>query len=263
MALDTPNYFDEYKRIRTHSLPYDPNKDYRLIISQLKEACGEFNYLGTSPQNLVEPAELLPVIIIRQVEQLRVFLEPQIIDVKGGRLQYDGCGNIYLMHDGKKVHLVVLIRRPRYLRLAYVTEDGRREKEWFFDPVRRSTSQSMVGAICHESAHLRGELILDNARQRLVNLFRVMAELIKKRPEAQEELTLYAYRKMPYGLIRKGDMYVLRHGSEFAQHVPDVTPDALFFDGVMPFDKILEMRVPRGGELLPIRYSKLLKSVFS
>lgn len=263
MALATPNFFDEFKRIRTHAAPYDPNKDYQLIISQLKEACEENNYLGTSPHNLVEPAELLPVIIIRQNEKLRTFINPRIIGVKGGRLQYDACGNIFLLHEGKKVHAAVLIRRPRYVNLEYISESGYLTREWFVDPLRNSKMQSMVGAICHESAHLRGELILDNARQRLINILEVLPKQIKKNPELAEEFIHMAVGQMPFVLIRKGDTYVFRHGSELGNRIPKVSPDALFFDDPgLPFEQFWEAKVPRGGELLPIRPSRMVKKFY-
>ena len=173
MVLQTPNYFDEFERIRTRAAPYESQKDYSLIIEQLTEACNEFGYLGISPQNLVEPAELLPVILIRHPEGLRTFINPKILKKKGTRFQGDACGNIYLMKDGQKVNPFVFLTRPRSLLLGYTALDGTYHEEWFGDPkYKRDTKQSPIGITCHEIEHLGGLLIVDNARERMVNLCR-------------------------------------------------------------------------------------------
>jgi hypothetical protein len=265
MALQTPNYFDEFDRIRTHAAPYDPQKDYSLIVEQLTESCGEFEYLGISPQNLVEPAELLPVILVQYPEGLRTFINPKILKRKGKRFQGDACGNIYLMKDGKKVCPFVFLTRPRSLLLGYTALDGSYQEEWFVDTLGKdSTDQSPVGITCHEIEHLRGLLIVDNARERMINLFAMLAEMVAQHPEVEAGLTQAALSRMPTVLIRKGDEYILQHAVECKDDIPEVGPDALFFDGAgSSYEEITQLKVPRGGELLPIRLSKLLTEALS
>lgn len=245
MALQTPSYFDDFARMRTPAQDHDEWADYSLVISQLRDASREFNYPAISPQNLVSPAELLPVVVLWQGTRPCSFVNPKVLDAVSSRRQYEGCGNVFLMKDGRKIYPIVITRRPTRLRLSHVL-GGRRHTVWFYDvEPETSTRHAVVGRVCHELDHLQGRLIVDIARERLVRVLENPTEAA------------------PYILMRDGDGYVLRQGAEFVGcEVPPVSPDTLFVDGF--WGDTLEIRstfVPRGGELLPIRLSDTVKKL--
>ncbi len=112
MALACPNIFDELSRIRTASVPFDPNHDHTTIVAQLRESCLSHGFLAAAPQNLVEPAELLSVIVVRAAAQTPAFLNPRIVYAGGSRIQIDACGNVHLIRDGERVAPIVEVKRP-------------------------------------------------------------------------------------------------------------------------------------------------------
>ena len=262
MALDAPNYFDEFERIRTPSQPYDPRTDYSRIIQQLRDACHRFTYLGVSPQNLAQPAELLPVVVIRQVADLRNFVNPQIVKMTGKRLQRESCANLFLVQDGKKEHIHVLTERPTFLTLSYVhAKTGRKVVTSFCDTLLpESTRHSMLGVICHELDHLRGRLLVDIARDRLARFITNLRNTSEESAAFKDACRIYIEAYAPYVLRRDGDGYVLQHGIEFEHEpIPTVSPDAMFIDLLFHYRyDWSSIFVPRGGELLPIRPSKIV-----
>lgn len=264
MALPCPNYFDEFERIRTLAQPYDAATDYSTIISQLKDACREFpDYLAVAPQNLVHPAELLPVIVIRDGTQLREFINPRIIRQRGRREQIEACANISLVRKGRKIHPIVLTERPTHIVLSYFQSNGEEKTETFRDMMPPpSLAQSIVGAVCHELDHLQGKLIVDFARKRLVVLLELLAKMDEESPDLVRSTRRLMHSRMPVVLLREGDRYVLRHGSDLEGDVPPSSPDAMFVDAFYRSVKeIQETFVPRAGNFLPIRPSRKMTTL--
>lgn len=258
MVLECPNYFDEFERIRTPSQPYNWETNYSTIIRQLKTACREFNYLAIAPQNLVAPAELLSVVVIKDRGRLCTFRGPNLFCFKGERWQKDACANVFLVRGGKKVHPTILLKRPVDVQLYWRRPNGHSMIRLFRDSIPRdSMEQSPVGAICHELEHLQGRLIVDHARERLLTLIGKL-ELVHLEPGFKKEMAPKLESLMPQVLAREGDKYILRHGSEFTREtVPPVSPDTMFLDYFCKeFNEVNETFVPRGGELLPIKPSE-------
>jgi hypothetical protein len=265
MALATPNYFDEFARMRNPSRSFNARKNYSVIIQQLKDACREFGYYDISPQNLVEPAELLPVVAVKFPNHIKTFVDPKVVEAQGKRLRYEACGNIFLMHKGKKIHPIVLVRRPTRLTLSYITPDGNRKTRAFADRLPKSSrEQSDIGKLVHELDHLQGRLIVDEARDRCFQLYELLGKRLSEGEPLTVELAISAMSHLPYVLVRDGDRYVLRHGHEFRpEDLPIISPDALYTDGFWekPAD-VARTFVPRCGELLPIQTSKFVRSFF-
>jgi peptide deformylase len=264
MALATPNYFDELGRIRTPSSPYDPNKNYSAIVKQLRDACAAFKYLGVSPQNLVAPAELLPVIVVRQGVRIRSFINPRIVRASGLRPQRDACGNIFLIHKRKKIHPMVFLGRPNKLTLSYLSLKGEKKTETFVNGnPTEDLSQNVVGMIVHEIEHTRGRLITDHVRERLLRTnIEIATALLAHQKNERKEVERNS-KFMPYVLVRDGYQYILRHGREFPiDTIPQVSPDALFLDRFWNRpDEIEQTFVPRDGGLLPIRLSSTARTI--
>lgn len=258
MALDAPNCFNEgdFRRMRTPSQPYDARVDYSRLIAQLKESCREFKYLGISPQNLIEPAELSPVIVIPYYDKpMRAFVDPHIVHASGGRVQVEGCANIRLVRNGRKFPPYVKTLRPTHIVLSHMV-DGRRVTTTYRD--RRPQASMNIGTVavlCHEIHHTKGKLLADLARQRLLNIRDVLAREVKKDSAVSNWLRVSADWESPRALLRDNDRYVLRLASEFgAGNVPPVSPDALYADifFIRRKQDLAKTFVPREGELLPI-----------
>jgi len=263
MALGTPNFFDEFERIRTPSRPHDKHKNYSTIVAQLRDAGKAFKYLAVAPQNLAAPAELLPVIVVRQGARLRPFINPRIVRSSGLRAQRDACGNIFLIHKKKKIHPMVFLGRPNKLTLSYFSLKGEKKTEIFVNGSPwDDMSQNVVGMIVHEIEHTQGRLIADHVRERLLRSNLEIAEILLAHPKNEKEEVAQICRFMPYVLVRDGYKYILRHGREFSvDTIPQVSPDALFFDRFWKHpDDIMQTFVPRDGGLLPIRLSAVART---
>ena len=261
MPLDAPNFFDEadFARMRTPSKTYDPDTDYSRIIAQLREARREFGYRAISPQNLVEPAELLPVKELPYYDKPeRAYVAPAVIEQSGWRLQWEGCANIRLVRNGKKFPAYVKTSRPTRVVLSYRVE-GRVQTTTYRDRrPKESKNMSTIALICHEIDHTKGRLITDLAYIRLLKIRKILAEECAKRPDEARILRLGVENISPYVLVRDGDRYMLRLASEFEDvALPPVSPDALYVDILFIRRKgdIERTFVPRGGELLPIKPS--------
>lgn len=257
MALKAPNIFDpeDFKRMRTPSRPYDPQIDYSEIISQLRESRRKFRYLAISPQNLVEPAVLEPVIELPYYNKLaRAFVSPEIIEASGSRLQWEGCANIQLVRNGKKFPPYVKTDRPTHIVLSHMV-DGREVTTTYRDRrPAKSKNISTIALICHEIDHTYGELITDLARERLLRIRTVVREESHKNPQHARYVQLWGECESPYVLIREGDRYILRLASELSDEVPPVSSDTLYVDILFIKRKgdLEKTFVPRGGEFLPI-----------
>ena len=260
MALEAPNFFNELERMRKSSRRYDPNYDYSRIIEQLTTACQTFEmYLAISPQNLVLPAELLPVIAMRVGQSFPAFVDPQLVRTKGARERWEACANIYLMKQGEKIHPGVRTMRPTHIVVSVAAQNGIRVLTDFSDtePVE-STENGFVGAFCHELDHLQGRLITDIARESLEQAMSKLAE------EDDPLFRAHVRLSMPLVLIREGDTYVIRHGSELeGSTIPPVSPDTLFAHGFFgPLEEVKSLRVPRDGELVPIKASRVVRLMY-
>ncbi len=267
MALDAPNCFNEadFRRMRTPSRPYDARVDYSRIIAELKESCREFGYLGISPQNLVEPGELLPVIVIPYYDKpVRAFVDPHIVHASGGRVQVEGCANIRLVRGGRKFPPYVKTLRPTHIVLSHMVENRRVTTTYRDRRPQNSMNVGTVGVMCHEIDHTKGKLLTDLARQRLLNIRNILAREIEKGPAVLEWLRASADWESPRALLRDGDHYVLRLASEFsAGDAPPVSPDALYADifFIRRKEDLAKTFVPRGGELIPIVPSDAFRSL--
>ena len=265
MALRVPNYFEprEFARMRTRARRHSKTKHYETITKQLRDACEENAFIGISPQNLVEPAELLPIVMVREKfpkGRLRTFIDPRIIKSSGRRRVLDGCGNIRLSVFGKLVSVLTYVTRPTYLRFSHVLKDGTRKVEnWREKLPRSSTAQSPLSILVHEIEHLKGRLLADHARERLIRLLRMRDYAVQI---ANQEVYISAVTRMPYVLVKEKQSYVLYHGGEFAPGtVPEVGPNALFGDHFLNRSGVKNVRVPYGGGLKKIGLSKFMKKI--
>lgn len=262
MTLEAPNFFDVdgYARMRTSAKRYNKRADYSRVVAQLKEACREFNYLGISPQNLIDPAELESVIVMPYYGRpLRAFVDPVIVEMSGRRVQWEGCANIRLKKkDGSKYTPGVKTCRPTKLILSHMV-DGTRVTTTYRDRrPNQSRNPSTVGVICHEIQHLHGLLLADIAYANFVKQLKLYNECRQKYPKLKKELLLAADSSSPLLLKREGDGYTIRFVSEFTEtEPPPVSPDALYIDYYFRELSHLEsLFVPREDEFLPIKLNR-------
>lgn len=261
MPLIAPSFFDDLQRMRTPSRPFDPTMNFRPMIEQLMLSCRTFRYFAIAPQNLIKPGLLVRAIVVKrdtlmERRQYEVFIDPVVVQRSGSRLSYEGCANIYLMRRGRKLHTGVLVDRPTCITVEYRTPNGVKRRQTFRDltPVR-SKQPDFVGILCHEVDHLNGRLIADIARESLI---RGLAAIIEARTAREKVIIAEA---LPSIIQREGDTYEFRHGTEFTVNdVPPVSPDAFFVsDRVWRWYAPESLRVPREGELLPVRSSSFFK----
>jgi peptide deformylase len=260
MPARPPNFFDELPRMRTVASLYNPSYDYRRIIKDLSIACKAHHFIGISPHNIVRGMPLLPVIGALEKREPRFFVDPIVVKASGARRRYEACGNVYLIRDSRRFNLDVLTVRPTRLVLMSRNENGKQRHHYFNDTQSMESERNgFVGMICHEIDHLNGKLIVDIARDRLVSFIALLDNGVSKAVQQR------VIAEMPFVLLRKGDGYVLEHGAELRyKPIPEVSPDVLFFspgivEGFAMAREIERFRVPRGGELLPIRLSESLK----
>jgi hypothetical protein len=103
---------------------------------------------------------------------------------------------------------------------------------------------------------------MDFAHERVVRIFKTLEVSLQEFGDFDEELYSLAAFHMPKVLIRDGDRYILRHGLELEGAIPAVSPDAFFFDEFFIDGLSLkDVRVPRGGELFPVKVSAQLSKV--
>jgi hypothetical protein len=169
MPLKPPSFFDELPRMRTPSRHFDPSTNFVPMLKQLTDACRTYKYLAISPQNLSEPALLLRAIVAKDGLALRPFVDPVIVTKSGLRIRYEACANIFLMRAGSKFHPGVLVPRPTSILLSARSAAGKKRLHRFRDTEpQRSVRNGLIGAVCHELDHTRGRLIVDYARDALV-----------------------------------------------------------------------------------------------
>lgn len=264
MPARPPNFFDELPRMRAAASTYNPSHDYHKIIRDLSRACKAHRFIGISPQNIVRGIPLLPVIASLDGHDLRFYVDPVVVHASGLRRRYEACGNIYLMLDGCKFSLGVLTVRPTRVVLMARDENGKQQRHYLKDTQSaQSDKNGFVGIIFHEIDHLNGRLIADIARDMLVKFISLLEHGVTK--VVRERLIA----EMPFVLLREGDEYILKYGAELRyEQIPAVSPDTLFFspgivEGFSIARGIQRFRVPRGGELLPIRLSEYLKLLLS
>lgn len=262
MLLEAPNFFDAdgYERMRTPAKPYNRRTDYSRVVAQLKGACKAYNYLGISPQNLIDPAELESVIVMPYYDKpLRAFVDPEVVAIAGRRVQWEGCANIRLAKkDGTKYTPGVKTCRPTKLVLSHMVE-GRRVTTTYRDRrPNRSRNPSTVGIICHEIQHLHGLLIADIAYANFVKQRELFSEYWQTSPNLRKELRLIADSTSPLLLVREGDGYTIRFVSDFIEtEPPPVSLDALYIDyHFRELSHLESLFVPREGEMLPITLHK-------
>lgn len=266
MSAQAPNYFDDLAYMRKPARDFYDWRDYSKIESELVSSCKKYRYLGVSPQNLVQLRNFERVIVLRKGKALTSYLNPVIRRSDGGRERIESCANIFLMRGEERHGVYVKVPRPRLLVFTHQGPDGKNHGETLRDTQRlESVMPDHIAVICHEVDHLNGRLIVDHARDCLVRLVRETKEFLRlpipegtsteKIAKMEEGLREYMRFLMPFVLVRDGNHYALRHGSEYEDvDIPPVSEDAVYFHGVSEPD-FSKLRVPRGGDLLPIKVS--------
>jgi peptide deformylase len=266
MARLAPNFFDDLAYMRRPARAFYDWRDYSKITLELISSCKKYRYLGVSPQNLVQLRNFERIIAVREGRRITSYLNPRIIRADGSRERLELCANVFLMRGDERHSVYVKVPRPRVLVFTHQGPDGKNHGEIIRDTQRlESVMPDHIAVICHEVDHLNGRLIVDHARDCLIRLTHDAKNLLQlpipegtsgeKVARMEEGLRDYMRFLMPFVLVRVGDLYELRHGSEYENtEVPPVSEDALFFHGV-PESDFTKLRVPRDGDLIPIRVS--------
>jgi peptide deformylase len=101
--------------------------------------------------NQVGVAQRLMVIDLsvgKRVEELHVFINPEIIDSEGEITEEEGCLSI--------PDFVEVVTRPERVKLRYLDRNGVQREMW--------GEGLMARAMCHEIDHLNGTLFVDHLR---------------------------------------------------------------------------------------------------
>ena len=84
----------------------------------------------------------------KRVEELHVFINPEIIDAEGEVTEEEGCLSI--------PDFVEVVTRPERVKLRYLDRNGEQREMW--------GEGLMARAMCHEIDHLNGTLFVDHLR---------------------------------------------------------------------------------------------------
>lgn len=84
----------------------------------------------------------------KRIEELHVFINPEIIDSEGEITEEEGCLSI--------PDFVEVVTRPERVKLRYLDRNGEQREMW--------GEGLMARAMCHEIDHLDGTLFVDHLR---------------------------------------------------------------------------------------------------
>jgi len=274
MSQEKLNIFNDLKRIRTPVETFDSRKNYSKPIHELITACRKNKFLGVSPENL-SIAGMPPMVVIKdRKDGYIVMLNPKVESKRGSEENIEACGNIFLFREGTEIHPVVLTTRPKEITLSFVVPGGEKKKQTFRGRSFLEGHSSRAAIISHEIDHTKGRTITDIARKRLSEALKSVTDArhvlesqtgLKITPALVKTFKDYLRSGMAFVIIRDGDTYTVRHGSEFeGQPLPDVSEDAIYVDGFFNApSEIVHIKIPRGGEMIPLKpskaFSKLLR----
>jgi len=101
------------------------------------------NQVGVSQRLMV-----IDLSVGKRVEELHVFINPEIIDSEGEITEEEGCLSI--------PDFVEVVTRPERVKLRYLDRNGVEREMW--------GEGLMARAMCHEIDHLNGTLFVDHLR---------------------------------------------------------------------------------------------------
>jgi peptide deformylase len=101
------------------------------------------NQVGVSRRLMV-----IDLSVGKRVEELHVFINPEIVDAEGEVTEEEGCLSI--------PDFVEVVTRPERVKLRYLDRNGVQREMW--------GEGLMARAMCHEIDHLNGTLFVDHLR---------------------------------------------------------------------------------------------------
>ena len=137
---------DEVLRKRSKEVTEITDRTLKLI-KDMAETMYEADGVGlAAPQ--VGILQRIFVIDVYDDEGLRVFINPEILEVKGSQIGEEGCLSV----PGE----VADIERPNYVKVKAINEKG---EEFILE-----ATELLARAVLHENDHLDGKLYIDHVK---------------------------------------------------------------------------------------------------
>lgn len=126
----------------------DINDRVKTLIKDMAETMYDANGVGlAAPQ--VGILKRIFVIDVYDDHGLRVFINPEIIDVEGSIIDNEGCLSVPEVQG--------LVERPEKLKVKALNENG---EEFILE-----AEGLLARAVCHENDHLNGVLFIDKMKK--------------------------------------------------------------------------------------------------
>lgn len=134
----------------------------RILIDQMIETMHQEQGVGLAAPQVGIHQQIL---VIDVEGNSFVVINPRVIKKRGSEVVEEGCLSV--------PGIVVKIRRPKYITLRYLDENGQKKENEFADLTARVT--------LHEMDHLNGKLIIDYASWFAKRKFKKQLEELKNK----------------------------------------------------------------------------------
>jgi len=167
MAIRTILHYPD-PRLRQVARPVPGvNDEIRQLIGDMAETMYAAPGIGLAAIQVDAPWQVVVIDVSETRDQLRVFINPQIIERDGKQVFEEGCLSVPGVYDE--------VERSRHIRVRALDRDGQ--------PFELEAEGLLATCIQHELDHLNGKVFVDY-------LSRLKQTRIRKKLEKQERLAM-------------------------------------------------------------------------